>query len=31
MSEALGAAEAKLAQMATYDAEIAAANAWIEI
>ena len=30
-SEALAAAEAKLAQMATYDAEIAAVKAWIEI
>ena len=30
-SEALAAAEAKLAQLATYDAEIAAGKAWIEI
>ena len=30
-TEALAAAEAKLAQMATYDAEIAAVNAWLEI
>jgi predicted ester cyclase len=31
MSEALAAAEAKLAQMTTYDAEIAAGKEWIEI
>ena len=31
LSEALAAAEAKLAQMTTYDAEIAAGKAWIEI
>ncbi len=31
MSEALAAAEAKLAQMTSYDAEIAAGKAWIEI
>lgn len=30
-SEALAAAEAKLTQMATYDAEIAAVKTWIEV
>lgn len=31
LKDALAAAEAKLAQMTTYDAEIAAVNTWIEI